>query len=609
MAIGLRRSDLVNRRIQWLSVVVAIFYLALVGRLTYLQAFQGGYYRKKAAMMRSQRITLEAQRGAILDRDGRPLAATTQSATLVCDPTQVRDPRRTAAVAAGLLGVSPAEILPLVSPGRRLPNGKPNRAVVVRKGLTPEVEEAFRQARSARALARDLEGLAIDHRPERAYPTGRDSVHVVGFLAPDREGRFTGQMGLEQSLDDTLRGQDGYVKAEVDARRRIIPDTQVERRNAVHGNDVRLTLDSTIQHIAETELAAACAQFRPIGATAIVLDPKTGDILAMVNYPSFDPIKRTELRQDHEPLRNRALALFEPGSTLKAISVAIGLEEKILSPSATFYCKGRLTVGRRTIHCVLHGAKERYGHGVITLRSLIARSCNVSTAQLGMHLGLNRLQEGLESFGLLNQTGIGLPGDAAGTLGFGKEAVQGGQSKAARVAFGQSVMVSPLGLAAAYAAIANGGVLMRPRLVLAHQDAAGNTLRQFPPVPVRQVIRPEVAAHLRDYLAETVTSGTGRKTANVPGYTVAGKTGTAQKVVPGRRGYARDKHVASFIGFLPVKDPRAVICVVVDEPQGLYYGAQVAAPVFQAIARRLMWYWKVPPDDPASLPKPRIVQR
>jgi len=608
MAIRLRHADLVNRRVRCLSALVALCYVALVGRLAYLQGVYGGFYREKAARMRAQHITLEAQRGAILDRDGKPLATTTQSATLVCDPTQVKDPHRTAAAAAGLLNASPEEILPLVSP-RKLPDGRPNRAVVVRKGLPPETEEAFRQARGARSLAKDLEGLAIDHRQERAYPTGRDSVHVVGFLAPDEKGRFIGQMGLEQSLDKLLRGSDGYVKAEVDARRRIIPDTQQARVNAVDGPDVRLTIDSTIQHIVETELAAYCQQTPPVGATALVLDPKTGDILALVNYPSFDPIKRSDLARTKEPLRNRALIPFEPGSTLKTITVAAALQSGVVTPSATFYCNGRLTVGRRAINCVLHGGRERHGHGTLTLRALIARSCNVSAAQVGIRLGLERMRKGLQAFGLLDRTGVGLPADAAGTLGFGKEALQGGQGKAARVAFGQSVMVTPLGLASAYAAIANNGILMRPRLVQAFQDSNGKVIREFPPQRVRQVLRPEVAALLRDYLAETITSGTGRRRANVPGYTVAGKTGTAQKVIPGRPGYARGKYVASFIGFLPAGKPRAVIYVVVDEPQGAYYGAQVAAPIFQAIARRLMWYWKVPPDDPDSLEKQRVAKR
>jgi cell division protein FtsI/penicillin-binding protein 2 len=219
------------------------------------------------------------------------------------------------------------------------------------------------------------------------------------------------------------------------------------------------------------------------------------------------------------------------------------------------------------------------------------------------------LSQSLQAFGLLDKTGIELPTDVAGTLGFGAEAELGGEGKLARVAFGQSIMVTPLALAAAYAGFANEGIWMQPRLMIAYQDSEGKVLHTLGPKQMRRVLSPKTAAAVRSMLEEVVISGTGRKVATVPGYRVAGKTGTAQKALPGRLGYASGKYIASFVGFLPVSSPRAVICVVVDEPQGCYYGAQVAAPVFQAIAQKLMWYWKVPPDDPASLPHRQLAGR
>jgi cell division protein FtsI/penicillin-binding protein 2 len=217
---------------------------------------------------------------------------------------------------------------------------------------------------------------------------------------------------------------------------------------------------------------------------------------------------------------------------------------------------------------------------------------------------MDRMRRYLEAFGLLDQSGVGLPMDPRGRLGFGAEAMAGGIAKTSRVAFGQSVMVTPLGMAMAYAAIANHGVLMKPRLVSAYYDGNGRLVKRFAPETVRQVIEPQTADYLAGLLQGVVEKGTG-KAAAVPGYTVAGKTGTAQKVVPGQHGYAHGKYVASFIGSMPVKDPKALIYVVVDEPKGAYYGAQVAAPVFQAVGQRLLWYWKIPPDDPASLDKSR----
>ncbi len=608
MAIRARQSDIVKIRIERFFWLIAAFYILLVARLVYLQAIHGDYFRDKARHMRAQNIQQPAQRGAILDRDGKPLAVTVYSSQLVCDPTQVKDATRTAAAAAEILGVSPDQILPFVSPGQRRPNGKPVRAVKIPTPVSPDAAERFREYRGLKKWADALAGLSITDKPERSYPAGRDAVHVVGFMVPDDHGKLYGQMGLERSLDPILRGRDGFVQAEVDAHRRVIPDTQLRRLDKEDGPDARLTVDSTIQHMAETELAATCEQHHPVGATAIVMDPKTGDVLAMVSYPSFDPVTRAELKNGPEPLRNYGLSLFEPGSTMKAITASAALQEQVITPQTTFYCSGHLQIGNRVVSCAMHG--QAGGHGQETIREVLAHSCNVATAQIGMKLGMEKLHKYLDAFGLLSPTGVGLPYDMRGTLGYGAEGSSTSIAKVSRVAFGQSVMVSPLAMAAAYSAIANGGQLMRPRLVKCFQDATGKVVKDCPPVKVRQAVSPATAELVRSLLEGVVIEGTGRS-AKVPGYSVAGKTGTAQKVVPGHKGYAAGKYVASFIGFIPARSPRALIYVVVDEPQGGYYGAEVAAPVFKGIAQRLMWYWKVPPDDPASLdaPKARIAAR
>lgn len=613
MAVRIQRSEQVKQRIEWVFFVITLCYVGLVGRLIYLQVLHGDYYRSRAEAIRKQYIEQQAQRGAILDRNGRPLAMTTHVPKLVCDPTRVQDPALTAKVLAGILNRPEAEILPLVS-RRKLPDGRWDRAVVVAPHLSPAEEEAFIQASRDKTTRPALTGLAVQDNPERVYSVGREAVHVVGLLVPGEDGVPLGAMGIEQSQDRVLRGRNGYLKAEVDARRRVIPTALQERVEAQDGQDVRLTLDSNIQHFVEAELGACAQKYKPVGATAIVLDPNTGDVLAMVSYPSFDPVTRRELRgkyvQDSlDPRHDRALRLFEPGSTLKPVTVAAALETGVIKPETRFYCPGYLKMGRRKIRCALHGPSERHGHGSLTPRDVIARSCNVCTARIGLKMGMSWLCESLREFGLLNKTGVELPADTAGTLGFGAEAERGGEGKLARVAFGQSVMVTPLALTAAYASFANKGIFMQPRLIMAYQNSEGRITRAFDPKMVRRVMSPKTAEIVRSMLEEVVISGTGRKVAKVPGYRVAGKTGTAQKALPGRKGYASGKYIASFIGFLPVSSPRAVICVVVDEPQGCYYGAQVAAPVFQAIAQKLMWYWKVPPDDPASLPRQRLAGR
>jgi len=604
MDVPIRPPDLTRRRIERLFLGIALCYVALVARLVYLQAINGAYYRDKAEEIRLQVIGLPAERGAIQDRNGRPLAITTYRAALVCDPVLVKDPARTAAAASRVLNVPASRLLPALVK-RTLPNGKADRSVDVLVGVSPAAAEAFERAKSSKEGA-DLVGLFIEDRAERTYPLGRDAVHVVGFTVPGEQGEAEGSLGLEQALDEDLRGHRGRIRAEVDAAGRVIPHTRAERVPARAGHTVRLTLDAAVQHIAQEELARGCAEHKPLGATAIVLQPATGDVLALANFPTFDPVKRLELRGGDEALRNRALARYEPGSTAKILTAAAALQEGIVTPSTTFYCSGHLPIGRRTIHCAMHG--KAGGHGTLTLEGVIGRSCNVASAQIGMRLGMERLARRLREFGLFSPAGVGLPGDAGGLLGFGAEATRGGAAKAARVAFGQSVMVTPLGLAAAYGAIANDGLLMKTRLIDSVTDERGRVVRSTRPEPLRRVLEVETAQYLRKLLAGVVTDGTG-KIARIPGYTVAGKTGTAQKVVKNRRGYASGKYVASFVGFVPAREPRAVILVVVDEPKGVYYGAQVAAPIFREIAERLLWQWRVPPDDPETLQRIRTARR
>lgn len=608
MAIPFRQQDEVKIRIERFFWWIAIFYVLLVARLVYLQAISGSYYRDRAARIRDEHIPLKAQRGNILDRDGRPLAVTVHYSALVCDPTLVKNPTATAALLSGMLGSGQEEILPFVSP-RLLKNNKPARNVVVCEKLTPEQAAAFKTARDGKKTREVVAGLNLVDHEERIYPNGRETAHVVGLMMIGKDGKPCGAMGTEQSFDTWLQGQDGYLKAEVDKRRRPIPDTQTVRNDPRDGVDVRLTLDSAIQHITEQELAKCVAQYQPDSATAIVLDPKTGDVLAMVSYPDFDPVNRKELAGPNEPGMNRALTPFEPGSTMKIFTVAAALQSHVITPSSSFYCGGHLKVHNKVINDAEHGKDGRAGHGEADIKHIIAESCNVCTAQIGMKLGLDRMEQGLNTFQLLDKTGIELTADQRGLLGPKPGGKLGDMIKVARVAFGQSVMVSPLALAAAYGAIANGGELIPPRLALGRQSATGKKVSLLPVRPGKRIMTSEMASYLRELLEEVVLTGTAKGKANIPGYTVAGKTGTAQKVVRGQRGYS-GQHIASFIGFLPARNPRAVIYVIADNPKGpLYYGANVAGPVFKGIGQQLMWYWKVPPDDPTGLLKEKTAQR
>ena len=458
MAIPFRQQDQVKHRIERFFLLVAACYIVLIARLVYLQAIHGGYFRARAESLRAQRIPLRAQRGDILDRDGKPLAVTTHAGVLVCDTTLVKDPVQTGKLVAGLINAPPDEIIALVSP-RTMKNGKPARNIIVRDRVDIDQMFRIRQAKSDRREAKLLEGINMLEKSERSYPAGSDAVHVVGLLTGTTGDHMRGGMGLEQTCDRLLQGADGFVKTEVDPRRRPIPDTQQVRVDAADGCDVRTTLDSTIQHIAESELAKACKEYLPDSAAAIVLDPKTGEVLAMVSYPTFDPAHRNQMGGPNEPAMNRALTPYEPGSTLKILTAAAALRDGMITTTSTFHCDGRLPLGNKIIRDAEHG-KGGGGHGDINIRSTIAESCNICTAQIGMKVGLHRIQQCLADFGMLDKTGVELTADQHGTLGQIPGGQRGDTYKVARVAFGQSVMVTPLAMATAYGCILMAGLTM-----------------------------------------------------------------------------------------------------------------------------------------------------
>ncbi len=394
-----------------------------------------------------------------------------------------------------------------------------------------------------------------------------------------------------------LDGHDGFAIAQVDDRRREIPDTLQRLVPAHDGLDVYTTIDSNAQHIVTQEVQRVYEKYHPQGISAVVVDPITGDVLSLVSLPTFDPNPGKRQGLNGESLADRCAArLYEPGSTLKALTIAAALDAGVISLESTFYCGGRIQVGRGVIHCVLHGASERYGHGTETPIDIMRHSCNVGAAQIGLRMGAKRLYAAERRFGLLDPLGTGLPAEQHGRLSFDPHEKIDSPGKVARVAFGHAITTTPLHVAMAYAAIANGGILMKPRLITAVKDANGKVRQSWEPKAVRRVLSPRTSAEVAAMLRAVVSNGTG-KIAAIPGYQIAGKTGTAKK-------YRRGAYVGSFVGFLPASPharPRAVILIAVDEPHGAYYGAEVAAPAFQAIARRLMAYWHVPEDDPQGL--------
>lgn len=595
------------RRQRLLSAVSLLIGAALLLRVAYLQTVRRDHFAHLADRIRGQTVVVTPRRGEIVDRNGLAIARTRDVYRIEFDRYAFAKAwsrhgiggatDRAAALLGAMLGMERAAVKARMQ--GPLARGETERRCVIKDSVTVEEAQAVEYVLKHKPNPKSsephiLQGTVMHSGSERTYIGGDTSAAVIGRVTNGPLGTLRGIGGLEDWADAALGGSVGWYRQRVDSARRPNPLMPARRAQAVQGLDVRLTLDLNIQRICAAELDQCMAEHTPVGATAIVLDPATGDVLGMVSRPSLDlsmPDLGRALVAAPECLTNRALLAYEPGSVMKPITVSIALDDGTVSTTQVIDCGGSFVPGKRSIRCEAHKSSTPPA-GTNTPRMIIAKSCNVATAKIALALGAARLHAGLKRFGLLDPTGVQMPGDAAGWSPTGS-AKRPGRDDIARIGFGQSVTVTPLGLAAAFGAIANDGVLMRPRLISSFSLPNGDPVREFRVDRIGQAISPTTAAEMRSYLMSVVQLGTG-KNARVSGYTTAGKTGTAQKVKHG----AYQGYIASFIGFVPATAPRAVIAVVVDEPQNGYHGSQAAAPAWARIADRLMQYWHVPPDDP-----------
>lgn len=556
---------MIQGRISFLFLLLFFSYALLLGRLYYVQVICHLEYQQQADRIHYREILVPAKRGDILDRNGEPLARTVRSLSVFAHPDQI--PVEKKAEVSRLLSQHTGVPLEVIS--AKL--SRKTRFVWIARNVDWRIKFRLQKLRREGFLP----GVDYEEGFKRLYPAGDLASNTLGFTNIDGFGIE----GLEASLNPILSGKPGLISADVDARGEILPGSRRWKRLPVDGASLRLSLDLVLQGVAEAEVDKAVQQYQAKGATCIVMDVQTGEILAMAVNPRFNPNEYQKSKP--ETRRNRSLTdRYEPGSTLKAITAAAALETGIFPPESTAYCPGRIQVGRRTVRCVLHGP-FRHGHGTVHLREILRYSCNVGAATVGLRLGSSRLREFLHRFGFGQKTGIECPGEALGLL-----PTEWSNITTANVAFGQGVAVTPLQLLRAYAAIANDGVLVKPTLLKQSQLPKG-----------QRIISSETAQTLKEYLIGVVERGTG-KTAKIPGYKVAGKTGSAQKVAEGGKGYAPGKFIASFVGFLPADSPRVAILAVVDEPQGVHWGATVAAPIFREVARQAVIRLKIPPNYP-----------
>ena len=552
-------EKLANRRIRLLLACFALLFAVALGRAGWLQVVHASTLGRAAQRMHEETTTIPAGRGSILDRAGVELAIGEQTTTVYADPHLVTQPRAVAVAAQHILGVDANTLYPLLL-------RKTTHFLYVARFADPKQADRF--------LAKHFAGINSYPEEKRAYPQKTVGSQVIGFAGTDDKGLG----GLELEYDSKLSGRPGHQTVIRDPMGRVL-DT-IANTPEREGHDIFTTLDNRIQANAEQVLRSTVAKWAAQSATAIVMDPHTGAILAMAQAPGYDANKATTVPYARQ--RNRAVTdTYEPGSVFKLVTIAGALSDGLVTPSTRFPLPPCITVADRCIHDA-----EPRGTETMSVAQILARSSNVGAITIAEKLGPTELMNWIGRFGFGKTTGIDFPGESPGQV---LPLDQWSGTTIGNVPIGQGIAVTPVQLAAAYATVANGGIWVQPHLV---SRVGGTVLHHF---AKRRVVTPAVDDALKKMLTGVVDEhgATGNEAA-IPGYSVAGKTGTAS--VPGPHGYTTGKYVASFIGMVPVKDPKLVVLVVVNEPTKAIYGGVVAAPAFSQIASFDLQYLGIPPD-------------
>ena len=563
----------VQRRILILAALMLLGILIVTFRYGWLQLVQGSELAERMRYQVGQDYLVQSPRGAILDRNGRELAVSTMTKSLFVDPNHVENPQQLAEDLAPLVGKSVDEILDYINIGGGF--------VWVKRRMEQSEYEAIR------AMIRDkgyVTCLGFRDEAKRYYPNDVLAANVLGFVGVDDKGLE----GIEQALDKYIKGEVTESFLYTDGRDNPILES-IFARHGYQGDrckTIQLTIDSAIQFIVEQELDRAMAENNPLAITCVALDPKTGEVLAMANRPSYNPNKFLDYSE--MSWKNRAVSsIYEPGSTFKVITAGAGLQEGIVTPNQTFVDPGFVMVSGKRIQN-WNGAS----FGTVTFADVVKQSLNTGFALLGLDLGAEKLTKYAKLFGFGEPTGIELPGEEAGILYDPAEMVD---SDIATMAIGQSLAVTPLQLVTAVSAVANDGILLKPHIVKSIKNANGSMYSETRVEEVRRTIDAATDKTLVGLLEQVVAAGGGRKAA-VRGYRIAGKTGTAQKINEYGTGYTEGLYIASFCGFGPVEDPKITLLVVIDEPSGTFYGGQIAAPVAGRIFSQVFRYMRIEPS-------------
>lgn len=551
-------------RYRFLLGVLVVMLLVVSGRLVQIQAIAAADYAEKATDQRTRDIKLAPRRGSIYDREGEPLAVSMEARTIYATPHAVEDATGTAQVLAKILGGDVEQYSKAL--------GKDSGFVYIARKVDMD--------RAAAVEKLGLKGIGLLEDSRRTYPSGELACQTLGFVGVDDEGLA----GIEKYYDTLLAGEAGTLLAERDPFGRIIPGGVTREVNPVNGNNLVLTIDKDIQYEAQVLLTEAVETWNAKSGTVIVMNPQDGEIYAMATVPGFNPNDLSDV--DSESFRARAITdTYEPGSTVKSLTAAAAVDAGLFEPDSMFKLEPTIKVGGRTIG-------EAHDRPTVnwSLTEIVTNSSNVGAVKLGVALGPQGLYEAFDRFGLTEKTGVDYPGEAQGWL---PPTDDWSSSTIATVPFGQGISMTPLQLARALSAIASDGQLPTPHFLMALPEDLDADL-SWPRV---RAISEASAAATRDILKGVVTDGTGANAA-VPGYEVAGKTGTAQKArTDGYAGYAKNKYIASFSGFLPASDPQVLIIVSLDEPSNSIYGGTVAAPTFSKLAAFTVSHLKIPPSS------------
>ncbi|HEY3346843.1 MAG TPA: penicillin-binding protein 2 [Nitrospirota bacterium] len=558
-------------RVILVAALLMTGYIGVTVRLVYLQVINQNRLERKAVRQQHEVVELPPRRGSIYDRTGRELAVSIDADSMYGVPASIEDPKGIAKRLAPIVGMRERDIEDKLTGEKKF--------IWLARKVEPGIEDRVNaELKSAGKPNRSI-GWLSDSR--RYYPKKELAGHILGFTGMDNRGLE----GIESTYESYIGGVAGKAVTERDGAGREVLSVEEGHNPPQPGNDLVLTIDEKVQYVVEKELDNIMSKYSAVSATAIVMDPNTGAIIALANRPAFNPNSYKDYPTAN--WRDKAVTdIYEPGSTFKIVTAAAAFEERVVKPTDIIEIgNGEISIGDRTIHDSHNDASR------LSFAEVIQKSSNVGTIRVALKLGPERLYSYAKAFGFGSKTGVDLPGETDGKL---RDVRSWSAISIASVAIGQEVGVTPVQMLSAMNTIANGGWFVRPYIVSQVRSGDGTVVRQARTEKVRRVVSPATAAKLRDILCKVVEEGGTAVEANVRGYQVAGKTGTAQKYDPAIHKYSKSKYCSSFVGFVPAEDPKISCIVVVNEPHGQYYGGLVAAPAFKSIVEKTLTYMRVP---------------